>query len=55
MQLALTGDYPDYALNYSKVWISDGFFLAGGAPAALVDAGNLEATWDPTLSSMYDT
>ena len=55
LQLALTGDYPDYALDYSKVRISDGFFLAGGAPTALVDAGNLEVTWDPTLSSLYDT
>ncbi len=52
MKRAITGDYPDYALDYGQVRIGEGY-SAGGSESASVDAGVLTVTWDTTLNVMY--
>lgn len=49
----ISGDYPDYALDYSQVRISEGY-SGGGAESASAEAGVLTVTWDTVLSKMYE-
>src|SRR5690606_4908714 len=49
----ITGDYPDYALDYSQIRISEGY-SSGGAESASAAAGELTVTWDTALSIMYE-
>jgi len=55
LEPALTGDYPDYALDYSKLRISDGHFVGGGSETVSVDAGILSVSWDTTPNELYQT
>ncbi|WP_312190844.1 DUF6266 family protein [Sphingobacterium sp.] len=52
---AITGVYPDFAVDYSKIDISTGSYLSGGSMAATVAAGILSVDWDTTLNSLYKT
>src|SRR5690606_30349996 len=55
LEPTLTGDYPDYALDYSKLRISDGHFVGGGSETVSVDAGILSVSWDTTPNELYQT
>jgi len=55
LERALTGGYPDYALDYSKLRISDGNFVGGGSEAVEANAGILSVSWDVTPNEMYET
>lgn len=55
MAQAITGTYPSFALDYSKIDISTGSYLSGGAMSATVAAGILSVDWDTTLNSLYQT
>lgn len=55
MALAVTGTYPGFTLDYSKIEISTGSYLSGGAMNASVSAGILSVDWDTTLNSLYQT
>lgn len=49
---AITGDYPDYALDYSLVRISEGY-SSGGTESVSASAGEMTVTWDAVLNTMY--
>ncbi|SEL88832.1 DUF6266 family protein [Parapedobacter koreensis] len=49
----ITGDYPDYALDYSQVRIAEGY-SAGGSESIAVDEGVLTVAWDTLLNEMYE-
>ena len=55
LEEALTGTYPDYALDYSKVRISDGIFVGGGSETVEVEDGVMTLSWDTTPNLMYET
>lgn len=52
---AITGAYPNFALDYSKIDISTGSYLNGGSMEAAVGAGTLSVFWDTALSTLYKT
>lgn len=53
LNAAITGTYPDYSLDYSKVMLSEGKLpLSPGCSALLVD-GQLKYTWDKTMHASY--
>lgn len=52
---AIVGDYPDYALDYSQVRISDGNYAGGGTESVSVAGGVMTLTWDTALNSLYDS
>ncbi len=52
---AITGVYPDYALDYAKVSIADGSLYGGGSVAVAYDAGDLTFTWSTGNSETFET
>lgn len=52
---AVTGIYPNFSLDYSKIEISTGSYLNGGGMEAAVDNGILSIYWDTILNSLYKT
>lgn len=52
---AITGTYPDYALDYSKISISDGALYGGGTVAAADDSGELTFSWSTGASETFET
>lgn len=55
LEVALTGVYPDYVLDYSKVRISDGSLNGGGTVALTYSDGEISLTWDTTTSVQLGT
>ncbi|HWL00726.1 MAG TPA: DUF6266 family protein [Parapedobacter sp.] len=49
----ISGDYPDYTLDYSQVRIAEGY-SSGGTESASATAGELTVTWDTALNTMYE-
>src|SRR5690606_5851151 len=49
----ITGDYPDYALDYSQVRIAEGY-SGGGAESASAEDGVLTVTWDTIQNELYE-
>lgn len=52
---AITGIYPDYTLDYSKISISDGSLYGGGTVGVSYDAGDLTFTWSTDDSETFET
>lgn len=52
---AVIGTYPSFELDYSKILISSGSFIGGGATAASVNSGVLTVDWDFALSTLYNS
>jgi len=48
----ITGNYPDYELDYGQIRIAEGYSAGGAVSASVVDGG-LTVTWDTTLSKLY--
>ena len=48
---AVSGTYPNFSLDYSKIEISTGSYLNGGGMEAAVDNGILSIYWDTILNS----
>ncbi|MBB2950626.1 DUF6266 family protein [Sphingobacterium sp. JUb56] len=55
LKQAITGTYPAYALDYSKISISDGGLYGGGTVSVAHAAGELTFTWDPTANDTFET
>lgn len=55
MDMAVTGVYPLFELDYSKILISSGSFVGGGAMQATVATGTLSIDWDTALNTLYDS
>ncbi|GGG89669.1 hypothetical protein GCM10007415_24860 [Parapedobacter pyrenivorans] len=49
---AITGDYPDYMLDYSQVRIAEGY-SGGGGESASAAAGVLTVTWNTVENGIY--
>lgn len=47
---AITGTYPNFAIDYSKMVISKGNLIAPSNPQLAIDAGTLGISWSPILS-----
>ena len=52
---AITGVYPNYALDYAKMSIADGGLYGGGTVAVAHDAGELTFSWSPEESATFET
>lgn len=52
---AITGSYPDYSLDYSKVVIADGSLYGGGTVGVAYDAGDLTFSWSTGASDTFET
>ncbi|UZJ63220.1 DUF6266 family protein [Sphingobacterium sp. KU25419] len=52
---AVVGSYPNFELDYSKIMISSGSYIGGGAIAVSASLGVLSVDWDFSLSSLYDS
>ncbi|WP_411971313.1 DUF6266 family protein [Sphingobacterium sp. Lzh-3] len=52
---AISGTYPNFSLDYSKIEISKGSYLNGGSMEAAVGAGIVSLSWDTALSTLYNT
>src|SRR5690606_8816424 len=49
----ISGDYPDYTLDYSQVRIAEGY-SGGGTESASATGGVLTVTWDTVQNTMYE-
>ncbi len=52
---AVSGSYPNFELDYSKVLIASGSYIGGGTTAASVAAGLLSVDWSSELNALYDS
>ncbi|MGE8426724.1 MAG: DUF6266 family protein [Sphingobacterium sp.] len=52
---AITGAYPDYALDYAKISIADGGLYGGGTVTVSYDYGELNYTWTKESSETFET
>ncbi|MBL1407652.1 DUF6266 family protein [Sphingobacterium faecale] len=53
----ITGTYPAFELDYSKIRIADGSYYAGGTKTASFDAATeeLTLTWSPDNNEVYES
>ncbi|WP_221197767.1 DUF6266 family protein [Sphingobacterium sp. JUb56] len=52
---AVIGTYPNFELDYSKIEISSGSFIGGGATGISASLGLLSINWDVTLNTLYQS
>lgn len=55
LKRAMTGSYPDFELDYSKISISDGALYGGGTVAASYESGELIFGWSTGDSETFET
>ncbi|WP_294186638.1 DUF6266 family protein [uncultured Sphingobacterium sp.] len=52
---AITGVYPNYALDYGNISIADGGLYGGGTVAVSYDSGELTYSWSTGGSDVFET